>query len=152
MEKIVDIVISKDSLVIVQIEVESGSRESTIEKLAFGLADQLRYLNNCRDSDVTSFYGFYVPVGCGGYVEKVKCTWSDESVVFLVESEPIARDRVFEEIQSAVSYAVDLTPGQTSREFMMFFLLKHIVMLYSKENDTSPWDPISKEELMALSV
>ncbi len=60
--KIVDLVITDGDLRIVQLEVESSEdRMATIQKLAYGLADQLRYLNNHRDSTVSSISGFYVP-------------------------------------------------------------------------------------------
>lgn len=67
---------SQQGQLLLQIEVNSSKRDSTVFKLAMGLIDQNRYLKN-RLSTVSSCIGFYYPVG-KGVIEKVECTWKDE--------------------------------------------------------------------------
>ncbi len=59
-----------DAELILQIEVDSGDRDSTIFVLVLGLTDQSRYY----DSTISS--GFYFPVG-DGFIERVDCAWND---------------------------------------------------------------------------
>ena len=96
--KVVDIVIH-DDIVYVQFEVESNhNREATVRKLSFGLSDQLRFLNN-RGVDINEIVGFYVPVG-RGYVEKVTCTWENESLCYTMIPTKLKRQEVLTEIRA----------------------------------------------------
>lgn len=96
--KRVDIAIHGNSLVYVQFEIESNrDRDATVRKLAFGLTDQLRFLNN-RGVDICDVAGFYVPVG-PGYVEKVTCTWENEKFCYAISATPLRQMEVLSEIK-----------------------------------------------------
>ena len=101
--KRVDIAIHGDravwSLVYVQFEIESNcDRNATVRKLAFGLTDQLRFLNN-RGVDICVLAGFYVPVRLG-YVEKVICTWENENFCYVITATPLKQEEVLPEIKA----------------------------------------------------
>lgn len=98
--KIVDVLIKYGSLVSVQFEVESDSdRNATVIKLGYGLIDQHRYLMN-RGVVFNNIIGFYIPVQPDQHVEKVTCTWSDDSLCYKIDALKLPREEVLSNIKT----------------------------------------------------
>ena len=120
--KRVDIAIHGDSavgsLVYVQFEIESTcDRNATVRKLAFGLTDQLRFLNN-RGVDICVVAGFYVPVGLG-YVEKVSCTWENETFSHVITATPLKQEEVLPAIKAVYTTQAGYQLASRHRELTL---------------------------------
>lgn len=64
---------------------DESDYRSTIRKLAIGLAEQLRHLRQAN-RDITTLSGFYFPTirFMEKPMEKVKCTWNEELMQFII--------------------------------------------------------------------
>ena len=98
-------IISTNNHVLVQVEVESSSKDSTIRKLTLGLIDQLRWLRN-HTMSITKCSGFYfMNHRTRGQVIQVVLEWVDNEWVFLQDPNRLPREGVDAEIRQALNDA-----------------------------------------------
>lgn len=86
------------ALGIVQIEIVSDKDLiATINKLGYGLIDQLKFIRNCGFG-INEIIGFVVPVEIG-FVVKVVCRWNDDACQFYLEPENVKKSEVISEVE-----------------------------------------------------
>lgn len=85
-----DVHVEKDE-VLVQFEVDSGNKDSSIFKLVIWLIDQNQYASNCSGANTAKTSGFYFPVG-EGIPERVDVSWNDQEFKYKVKCQQIAEE------------------------------------------------------------
>ena len=98
-------IVSTTNHVLVQVEVDSSNKDSTIRKLTLGLIDQLRWLRN-HTMSITKCSGFYfMNHRSGGQVIKVVLEWVDKQWLFLQGPNRLPRESVVAMIEQALNEA-----------------------------------------------
>lgn len=111
-------IISNNNCILVQIEVKSGKKETTIRKLTLGLVDQLRWLRN-HNTAICKCSGFYfMDHGGRGHVVQVEVEWADDIFKFLQTPHKLPKDGVATKIREVLGEAqrlLDSTVNQPPR-------------------------------------
>ena len=97
----VQIVNSTCNQVMVQMGVESGKKEWSVNKLTLGLVDQLCWLRN-HDTHITACTGFYIMKTTKGHVLRVTLTWQDNTFSFVQTLQRVQRASVLYTIQEVL--------------------------------------------------
>ena len=98
-------IVSTTNHVLVQVEVESSNKDSTIRKLTLGLIDQLRWLRN-HTTSITKCSGFYfMNHRTRGHVIQVVLEWVDNKWLFLQDPNRLPRESVDAKIRQALNDA-----------------------------------------------
>ena len=98
-------IVSTTNHVLVQVEVDSSNKDSTIRKLTLGLIDQLRWLRN-HTTSITKCSGFYfMNHRSGGQVIQVVLEWVDNEWMFLQNPNRLQKESVVAMIRQALNDA-----------------------------------------------
>ena len=106
--KFPDVSLYGEDELVIQVEVDSGGRETTIFHLIIGLIDQSRYERN-YNTTISKTTGFYFPIG-EGFIERVDCVWNDEDVQYDVTCTQL-------ELEDAKQLVLEIWGNRTSTSF-----------------------------------
>ena len=115
-------IISADKCVLVQIEVDSGDKESTVRKLGMGLVDQLRWLRN-HDTNITKCSGFYFMGSSeSGHVIHVELVWRNQRLNFALQCRRLPMGSVatkVKEVMDEAQQSLESIKGQDMAGFAL---------------------------------
>lgn len=107
--KVPDVLLKIRESGLVQFEIDSGSKDTTIYKLIIGLIDQDRYARNF-DTTITTTSGFYFPVG-PGIPERVDVSWSDELLTYQAKCKQLAEENLDTELHDVIQHVLAQLSG-----------------------------------------